>query len=120
MEVSILSDKSNPNTKRREISFAVVQDDKTASRDEVKRELCKRLSLDPETTIITQMKQEFGMRRSTGVAHSYASKEQIASAEPKYLIERLSKKGKPKAEQAKAEEPKQEKGTESAGPEKKE
>ncbi|MCL4379001.1 MAG: hypothetical protein M1160_01590 [Candidatus Marsarchaeota archaeon] len=120
MEVSILSDKSNPNTKRREISFAVVQDDKTASREEVKQELCKRLGLNPDTTIITHMKQEFGMKRSIGVAHSYASKEQIGGAEPKYLIERLSKKGEAKAEQANAGEAKQEKGAGAAGPEKKE
>ncbi len=115
MEISILSDMKDQSAGRREISFSVVQEGRTASRDEITQELCRKLNLSPDATIITDIKQEFGVRRSTGVAHSYASKEQLDKAEPKYLIARLAKRGK-KAEGAEQpkEEPKQGAGNQAA------
>lgn len=110
MELSILSDSNDPNTGRRDIAFSVVQDDKTSSREEVKGELCKRLNISPDTTIITDIKQEFGVRRSMGTAHSYGTKEQLERSEPKYLLERLSKRAKKQQEGTPPKEgPKQEK-----------
>ncbi len=112
MEVSILSDTNNPMMDRREIAFSVVQDDRTSSKDEIKQELCKKMNLSPESTIIVEVKQEFGMKRSSGMAHSYKTKEQMERSEPRYLIARLTKKGKKEAapkEEPKKEEKKEEK-----------
>ncbi len=110
MEINILSDNDNKNVGRREISFSAVQDDKTASKEQIKQELCKRLNLNPDSTIITEIKQEFGMRRSTGIVHSYGSKEQLEKAEPGYLIKRLSKGEKKEGAEQKEEKPKEAKG----------
>ena len=109
MELSIISDQTNPAASRREISFSVVQDDKTASKEEIKKELCSRLNLSPDTTIIVSVRQEFGVRRSVGVAHSYASKEQMDGSEPGYLTARLSKMAGRQEAPAKKEEPEAEK-----------
>ncbi|HUC39050.1 MAG TPA: hypothetical protein VL944_02880 [Candidatus Acidoferrum sp.] len=110
MEVSILSDTNNAVMNRREISFSIVQDDRTTSKEEIKKEVCKKLGLSPDTTIVVEIKQEFGVRRSTGRAHSYKSKELLEKEEPKYLLERLAKKEKKEAapEEKKEEKPKAE------------
>ncbi len=94
MDINILSDVENKTLNRREIEFAVVQDASTERSDNIKVELCKKLNLNPDCTLISKIHQEFGMRRSRGFAHSYKSKEEMANAEPKYLLERLSKKSK--------------------------
>lgn len=113
MEVSIMSDTNNPVMDRREIKFSVVQEGKTASRDEIKTEICKKLNLSPDATIITEIDQEFGVRRCSGSAHSYKSKEALEKAEPRYLLARLVKRDKKKEapqepkEEAKAEAPKE-------------
>ena len=120
MEVSILSDNDNKNAGRREVSFLVVQDDKTASKEQIKQELCKRLNLSPEATIITEIRQEFGMRRSTGMAHAYASKEQLERSEPRYLLKRLSKGEKKEGSEQKEEKAEEGKKQERKTEEKKE
>jgi small subunit ribosomal protein S24e len=94
MEVSILSDTNNPVMNRREINFSVVQEGKTASREEIKTEICKKLNLSPDATIVTQIDQEFGVRRCSGTAHSYKSREILEKAEPRYLLARLTKRAK--------------------------
>lgn len=114
MDVSILSDTNNPVVDRREVRFSVVEDDRTVSKEEVKKEICKQLNMSPDFTIIVEIKQEFGVRRSSGLAHSYKSKEALERAEPKYLIARLAKKnakkeGGAEAAAAPAEAPKEEK-----------
>jgi ribosomal protein S24E len=102
--MSILSDEENKTLNRREIEFAVVQEASTESREEIKIELCKKLNLNPDCTVISTIHQEFGMRRSRGTAHSYKSKEEMGKTEPKYLIDRLSKKNKDGSGAAKPEE----------------
>lgn len=116
MDISIQSDTNNRMLQRREIGFVAVQEAGTPRRDELKKEICKKLSLDPDSTILVEVNQEFGMRRSAGIVHSYKSKEQLMKAEPKYLTERLAKSGKkegskeagPAAGQPKEEAPKKE------------
>ena len=92
MDLNITSDSNNKALDRREIEFSVVQDSATANKDEIKRELCKRLNLDPDSTIINSLKQEFGVRRCAGSANSYRSKEEMERLEPAYIIKRLSKR----------------------------
>lgn len=109
MEIKITKDSSNKVTEAREIEFVVVQEGSTYSREEIKMELCKKLSLDPESTIVTRISQRFGVRQSTCSAHVYKSKEVLATHEPKHIVERLSKgKDKPAADAAGKEEAKKE------------
>jgi ribosomal protein S24E len=92
MEMNITSDSNNKALDRREIEFSVVQDAATVDKGEIKKELCKRLNLNPDSTIINSLKQEFGVRRCSGMANSYRSKEEMERLEPAYIIKRLSKK----------------------------
>ena len=104
MEVNIVSDRENKPLKRREIEFSVDQEGGTPKRDELTREVCKKLNLNPDSTVVVKVDQGFGRKRSTGIAHSYASREALEKTEPKHLLARISKKagkGEQKAEEKK-------------------
>ncbi len=106
MDIKVISQNENKLLHRKEISFTITGFESTPSKADVHRELCKKLSLLPDSTIITNLKQEFGMKECGGTAHSYESKEAM-SAEPGYSIKRmeksLGKKADGSAEVGKAE-----------------
>jgi len=105
MEIKIDEDKENKLFKRREISFTIVGEDKTPSAADVKRELCKKLNISPDATMIRELYQAFGERICTGKAVSYESPELMAKNEKKYKLERRSKaESKAQAAAAPAEE----------------
>lgn len=122
MELKIESSKENKLLNRKEITFTVEQDSSTAKRDELTKELCKKLNLNPESTIIVRIDQGFGRKESSGVAHSYQSRELLEKYEPKHVLaRRLGKKpakevagAEPKAEETKTEPHKAEKKPEKA------
>jgi small subunit ribosomal protein S24e len=94
MEIEITKDSKNPLLGRRELEFYIIEDDRTPSKNEIKEKLCKKLNLSPDGTVIVRIDQEFGMKRSKGVANSYEKKEDIQKYEQKRLIKRWSKKPK--------------------------
>ncbi|HII10281.1 MAG: 30S ribosomal protein S24e [Candidatus Micrarchaeaceae archaeon] len=105
MELKILSNNENKLLKRKEISFSVVQEGGTVNKAELSKELCKKLNLHPESTIITRIDQGYGMKGSTGMAHAYQTKEELEKYEPRKLLERGAKKAaKAQPAEAKAEE----------------
>ncbi len=89
---------------RREIKFYAVGYDATPSRDALRAELCRKLGLSPDATIVTSIGQDFGLKRSSCVAHSYKSAADMQRLEPKHLMARISgeKKEKPKEKKAPA------------------
>ncbi|MCL5101874.1 MAG: 30S ribosomal protein S24e [Candidatus Marsarchaeota archaeon] len=91
MEIKISNDKENKLFKRREISFAVVGEEKTPSAAEVKKELCKKLNISPDATLIKELYQAFGERLCEGMAVSYESAEAMQKSEQKHKIERRAK-----------------------------
>ena len=97
MEIHIENDVSNKLLNRREIRFSCTYAGKTPGKEELKVELCKKLSLSPETTAIVRLEQLYGVMKSTGLAHSYSDAESM-KIEPPYLSERKNKAAKPKAE----------------------
>ena len=105
MEISIQSDANNPILQRREISFVALQDGSTPPRDEMKMEICKKLNLDPELTVLVEIKQEFGLKRSAGKVHTYKTKQQLEASEPKYLMARFAKRAAKKESAAAQEAP---------------
>ena len=109
MEVKITSSTENKLLNRKEIEFEAVQDGSTASRVELTKEICKKLSLHPDSTIIVRINQGFGSKESTGIAHSYASKEMLEKYEPKKLVARMVKRS------GKAQEAEQGKGNGNEG-----
>ncbi|MGI0100846.1 MAG: 30S ribosomal protein S24e [Candidatus Micrarchaeaceae archaeon] len=114
MELEIISKKENVLFKRKEILFSIEGSAGTTRRNDVKAEICKRLNLSPEYTIVVRIDQGFGSKKSTGVAHSYDSKETMETYEQKHVLARVSKGAtkqnaqveKAEGKEAKAEEAK--------------
>ncbi len=92
MELKILSSNENKLLNRREIIFSVVQDSSTANRTDLTKELCKKLNLHPDSTIIVRIDQGFGHKESSGFAHAYQSKEMLEKYEQKSILARIAKK----------------------------
>lgn len=94
MEISITSESENKLFNRREIRFtASYSGSRTPSKDEVKEEICKKLSLNPDMTVVISINQAYGSNSSEVVVHSYSKKE---------AMERLVRQPKEKKEGAKA------------------
>ncbi|MCL5092094.1 MAG: hypothetical protein M1364_00325 [Candidatus Marsarchaeota archaeon] len=91
MELKIINDTENNMLKRRELEFYITGYEATNSKADAKRELCKKLNLSPDNTVIVSLNQEFGMKRSVGIAHSYSSAAELEKVEPKFIIERMKK-----------------------------
>lgn len=108
MELTIISNNENKLLKRKEISFSAVQEGGTVNREELTRELCKKLNLHPESTVVTRIDQGYGMKESTGMAHSYQTREMLEKYEPKNVLARIAKKSA--KQNAGKEEPKAEDG----------
>ncbi len=87
MEVKITQTNENALLHRKEVHF-IVLGEAALKRDELKVELCKSINLNPEATIIVSIKQHFGSRKCTGVAHVYESKDMLLNNENRYLLER--------------------------------
>ena len=100
MEINIVKDSKNEVAKRREIEFTITQEDRTPSKADVSKELCKKLNLSPEATVVVKMGQEFGTRMTRAVAHSYQDADAMKKSEPDFLFERVVKKAKKAAAKA--------------------
>jgi ribosomal protein S24E len=100
MELKINSNQENRLLNRREIMFSVEQDGSTPSKVELVKEICKKLNLSPDSTIIVRVDQGFGRKESSGVAHSYSDRKLMEKSEPKHITARS---GKGKADEQKVE-----------------
>lgn len=109
MELKIISNNDNKLLNRKEIRFSVEQSGSTVTRMEVAKELCKRLNLSPEGTIIVRIDQGFGKKESSGLAHSYENRETLEKYESKSQLGKGVKKGAKEAvkSDAKAEDKKE-------------
>ncbi len=107
MDIGITKDVQNRLLKRREIQFSLIYPDRTPSEESVKEEICKKLNLDPASTVIVEIEQLYGGKRSTCIVHSYDSIEAM-KIEAGHLLERHKKKAQPAKEPANAEGPKHE------------
>ncbi len=103
MEIKIIENVENKLLGRKEISFLATSEDRTVSIDEAKTEICKKLGLKPENTVVSRIDQKFGLRQSVIKAYSYQNKEAMDRYERKYLAKRLEKKAGTKGEEAKKE-----------------
>ena len=100
MEIKVIEEMDNKLLGRKEITFLATYEDRTVSIDEAKTEICKKLGLKPENTVINRIDQKFGLKQSEIRAYSYQSKEAMDRYERKYLTKRLEKKGKAKEAEA--------------------
>jgi small subunit ribosomal protein S24e len=98
MEIEIISDRTNALFDRREINFSVITDTATPSKADLKKSLCSKLNLPPDSTAIVEIGQLFGSKKCVCFAHSYKQKSEMERREPKHLFKRLDKTGKAKEE----------------------
>ncbi|MCL5440455.1 MAG: hypothetical protein M1448_01040 [Candidatus Marsarchaeota archaeon] len=93
MDLKIIEERINaPIGKRREITFTASYEGKTATNEELKVALCKKLNISPASTMIIKIDQQYGSRNCTGIAHSYESEEEMKRIEPKHLLKRAEKR----------------------------
>lgn len=85
MDIKIESENENKLFGRKEIHFTASYSGKTPSRDEVKEEICKKLSLKPDLTQVIKISQGYGNSMSEVSIYYYSTKE---------IMERLSAKRK--------------------------
>ncbi|EQD46260.1 30S ribosomal protein S24e [mine drainage metagenome] len=103
MEIKVIENVDNKLLGRKEVSFLATYGDKTISMDEAKTEICKKLGLKPENTVINRIDQKFGLKQSMIRVYSYQNKEAMDRYERKYLTKRLEKKAKSKDAEAQKE-----------------
>ncbi len=92
MEINIISNEENKLLGRKEIRFSAAHEKETESKENVKVELCKKLNLKPDSTIIIRINQHFGEKRISGLAHSYEKKDDMLKYEQQHLFKRAEKK----------------------------
>ncbi|MCL4411385.1 hypothetical protein M1329_00390 [Candidatus Marsarchaeota archaeon] len=113
MELRITEDKENKLIGRREVEFVIDGEVSTPPTSEVAKELCKKLNLNPDNTIVTSIRQQFGLRRAVCTAHSYSDKRAMERYERRHIAARATKRSskgaKNAAEEAPSQEPKPEK-----------
>jgi len=112
MEIEIVSDIQNALLQRREVKFSVSYDSSTVSKAELKTELCKKLSANPESSIIEKVAQRFGERKSDGVFYVYKDSATLEAMEPKYILKRYGKSSSQKEGQAESAAPQKGAGSE--------
>src|SRR5437870_2574959 len=101
MNIEIMSNNENKLLNRKEILFSASFAGKTPTKEEAKQEICKKLNISPELTVVIKISPLFGSTESEILVHSYFDKEAM-KIEQKHILERSIKKEKPKQAQAAA------------------
>jgi len=85
--VELKSTRANPLIGRREVHFEL-EDAKTPSRLEMRRELAVALKTDPEKVWIRRIDTRTGTHVTTGLAHVYDDVDKALKMEPEHIIKR--------------------------------
>jgi ribosomal protein S24E len=128
MSVDIKSKTDNKLLSRKEIEAEVTFDGPTPKREELRQAISAKIGANPDLTVLREVKNTYGRKAVSVVAHAYSSKETLMQTEPEHIrrrdgvgVEKKEEKPKeePKKEEAKEEKPK-EAPKEEKKPEKKE
>jgi small subunit ribosomal protein S24e len=100
MEVKIVSSKSNPLLKRKEVQFSIEHgpQSKTPARLDVRKALASELKLAEELIFIRDMRTLTGTGTTMGHANAYQTAAQAKVVEPEYIVKRNNPSEKPKEE----------------------
>jgi small subunit ribosomal protein S24e len=100
MEVKIVSSKSNPLLKRKEVQFSIEHgpQSKTPARLDVRKALASELKLAEELIFIRDMRTLTGTGTTMGHANAYQTAAQAKVVEPEYIVKRNTPSEKPKEE----------------------
>lgn len=88
MDIEIIERHQNPSLHREEVRFRVLHENEpTPSRDTVAAKLAAIVNADRDRTVIREVKSEFGLAASLGLANVYESTDFIRT-EPKHILKR--------------------------------
>jgi len=88
LDIQVVSEKSNPILKRREISFKVIHDEATPSRKSIVERLAATQNSKVGLVFVDGLKTEFGKRETIGYAKIYEAEERAKQIERAHIIER--------------------------------
>jgi len=88
LDIQVVSEKSNPILKRREISFKVIHDEATPSRKSIVERLAATQNSKVGLVFVDGLKTEFGKRETIGYAKIYETEERAKQIERAHIIER--------------------------------
>tara|TARA_Y100000996_G_C22464303_1_gene619407 strand:- start:570 stop:881 length:312 start_codon:yes stop_codon:yes gene_type:complete len=86
MEITILSETSNPLLHRVDVSFLIDHADSTPNRIEVRDNLAARLNKNTDEVIIRKLRTQFGTRKTIGDAKIYENSDFAQSIEQDHII----------------------------------
>ena len=86
MEITILSETSNPLLHRVDVSFLIDHADSTPNRIEVRDNLAARLNKNTDEVIIRKLRTQFGTRKTIGDAKVYENSDFTQSIEQDHII----------------------------------
>lgn len=75
MDMQIDNEREDKMFGRKEIWASTTYTGSTPSREEIKQEVCKKLGLNPDLTLVIKVSQAYGAHSSEIKIHSYSSKE---------------------------------------------
>jgi len=101
MELKIISEKSNPLLKRKEVQFQVehTQTGSTPPRMEIRNALANILKIDQNLVFVKKLETKTGTHTAVGFANVYDSLEQAKFIEPEHIRKRNMPPEKPKEEE---------------------
>lgn len=92
MNIKVVNEKEEKLLNRKDILINLDFEDKTPSREVIKKELVEKLKIDPELLKIKKIQQEFGDRKAKVFAYLYNSKESLNKVEVKNKKKKVVKK----------------------------
>jgi len=107
LKIKIISEKSNPLLKRKEIDFELnhSEEGQTSSRLELKEKLADVLKAKPDLVFVEKVETKTGTTIARGEANVYESAEQAKLVEREHIITRNSPPAEPVKEEPVKEEP---------------
>jgi ribosomal protein S24E len=109
MDFKITKDEKKPLLNRRELSARLGYEARTPSRNDIRKELAKKLNVKEELVVVKRITPEFGARAAKLEIDVYDDEKAMNSIEPGYMIKRHSPgEKKESAEKKKEEAPKAE------------
>jgi ribosomal protein S24E len=103
MKLELTSTKINSVINRKELSFRI-EENKTPSRSEVRREIAVIMRTQPENVYIRNLISKSGTRMTLGLAHVYEDSKMALKVEPTHIIIRNDGKPQTKNNDEKKEE----------------
>ena len=88
MKVEITNKKSNPLLSREEIEFKVTEINSTPKISDLKEKISALTESNSDSTVITEVKQNFGEKFCIGKARAYKNKEKMKEVELEYILGR--------------------------------